>query len=127
MAMRKTPLVDGEYYHIYSRGNSKQKIFLDKKDYEYFIKLLYCCNSYKNFSFREDVVKEGIEAFAFSPGDKLKWIAKVSNGDHSWAIYYHFADATNKIIKEYGIKVKDLETIKRLVPCTDEMLTKYRY
>ena len=74
-----------------------------------------------------DNSKEGIEAFAFSPGDKLKWIAKVSNGDHSWAIYYHFADATNKIIKEYGIKVKDLETIKRLVPCTPEMLSKYRY
>ena len=65
MSNRKVPLADGEYYHIYNRGNSKQKIFLSKEDYLYFVKLLYCCNTYKGFNFREDIIKQGIEAFDF--------------------------------------------------------------
>lgn len=27
----------GEYYHIYNRGNAKDKIFLDSQDYEFFL------------------------------------------------------------------------------------------
>jgi len=69
MSDRKVPIVDGEYYHIYNRGNSKQKIFLNKEDYSYFVKLLYCCNTYKNFKFREDIVKKGIDAFEFDRGE----------------------------------------------------------
>lgn len=34
-----------EYYHCYCRGTEKRKIFLDKKDYERFIALLFVCNS----------------------------------------------------------------------------------
>ena len=74
MAYRKVPLVDGEYYHIYNRGNSKQKIFLDKKDYDYFVKLLYCCNTDKSFTFREDIVKQNIDAFDFDREEKLVFI-----------------------------------------------------
>ena len=44
MSIRKVQLVSGEYYHIYNRGNSKQKIFLDKEDYMRFVGLLYACN-----------------------------------------------------------------------------------
>ncbi len=44
MSIRKVELVSYEYYHVYNRGNSKQKIFLDKKDYLRFIGLLYACN-----------------------------------------------------------------------------------
>ncbi len=29
---------EGEYYHIYNRGNQKQKIFLDEADYKNFLK-----------------------------------------------------------------------------------------
>jgi putative transposase len=71
MSNRKTPLVDNEYYHIYNRGNSKQKIFLDKEDYEYFIKCLYCCNTYKNFNFREDLIKQKIDAFEYDRGETI--------------------------------------------------------
>src|SRR3989344_7294962 len=35
----------GEYYHCYSRGTEKRKIFLSRKDYERFIALLFVCNS----------------------------------------------------------------------------------
>lgn len=34
-----------EYYHCYSRGVEKRKIFLDKKDYQRFLHLLFVCNS----------------------------------------------------------------------------------
>lgn len=34
MPIRKTPLVNGEYYHVFNRGVNKQPIFLFKRDYE---------------------------------------------------------------------------------------------
>ena len=49
MSIRKVNLVIGEYYHIYNRGNSKQKIFHDNEDYFRFMSLLYACNSKNNF------------------------------------------------------------------------------
>ena len=49
MSIRKKSFVSGEYYHIYNRGNSKQKIFHDHEDYFRFISLLYACNSVNNF------------------------------------------------------------------------------
>ena len=30
----------GQYYHVYNRGNRKEEIFLDNEDYEYFLKRL---------------------------------------------------------------------------------------
>ena len=38
------PLVQQEIYHVYNRGTDKRKIFLDKKDYERFLALLYLSN-----------------------------------------------------------------------------------
>jgi len=49
MSLRKTNLISGEYYHIYNRGNSKQKIFHDNEDYFRFMSLSYACNSINNF------------------------------------------------------------------------------
>lgn len=71
MANRKHPLVDGEYYHIYNRGNSKQKIFLDKNDYNHFVKCLFICNTHKNFKFRDDIIDAKIDAFEFDRGEPL--------------------------------------------------------
>ncbi|MFA7192485.1 MAG: transposase [Candidatus Paceibacterota bacterium] len=50
MFIRKVNFVKGEYYHIYNRGNSKQEIFHDKQDYEYFIGLLYLFNTKENLN-----------------------------------------------------------------------------
>ena len=65
MAQRKIPLVEGEFFHIYNRGNSKQKIFLDNHDRDRFVKLLYLCNSKKAFNFRDDIVRTGTDAWDF--------------------------------------------------------------
>lgn len=49
MSIRKIPFVLGEYYHLYNRGNSKQKIFHNTEDYQRFVALLYTCNSESSF------------------------------------------------------------------------------
>lgn len=56
MSLRPTPFIAGEYYHLYNRGNSKQKIFHNQNDYKRFIILLYTCNSENNF--RMSLVKD---------------------------------------------------------------------
>ena len=43
----------GEYYHAYSRGNNKSKIFLTDADKKRFIRLLFLCNSTKTVVFKE--------------------------------------------------------------------------
>ncbi len=42
--MLRLDLAEGEYYHIYSRGTEKRDIFLDDKDRERFVTLLYLAN-----------------------------------------------------------------------------------
>ncbi len=71
MAIRKVPLVEGEYFHIYNRGNSKQEIFLDDEDRQRFLKLLYICNSTKRIDFRRDIVKKKIVAWEFDKGKPI--------------------------------------------------------
>ncbi len=45
MATRKISFITGEYYHLYTRGVEKRVIFLDMRDYEYFLYLMYLCNT----------------------------------------------------------------------------------
>jgi len=68
---RKVPLVSGEYFHIYNRGNSKQNIFLDDEDRNRFVKLLYLSNSKKNINFRDQIVEAKIDAWDFKKGDNI--------------------------------------------------------
>jgi len=68
---RKIPLVSGEYFHIYNRGNSKQKIFLNDKDKDRFVKLLYLSNSKKGVSFRDDIIEQKIDAWDFEREETL--------------------------------------------------------
>lgn len=69
MSIRKTPLVSGEYYHIYNRGNSKQKIFHDHEDYTHFIALLYACNQKENF--KVDNLHKGESLYDIERGNAL--------------------------------------------------------
>ena len=45
MAQRRTALSNGEYYHVYNRGSSKQVIFHDEHDHKYFQNMLNLMNS----------------------------------------------------------------------------------
>lgn len=69
MSIRKVNFVPGEYYHIYNRGNSKQQIFLDEKDYKRFIDLLYAVNSEEKFNFSDSV--KGISVYERNIDKKL--------------------------------------------------------
>ena len=69
MSIRKVSFVPGEYYHIYNRGNSKQKIFHDKQDYERFIGLLYACNNQENFKIFN--IPKGQDLFSIERGKFL--------------------------------------------------------
>ena len=71
MSERKEAFIEGEFYHIYNRGNSKQKIFLDDQDRDRFVKLLYLCNSYNKIDFREDIVRKKINAWDYDRGDPI--------------------------------------------------------
>ena len=46
---RKVKFVPDEYYHLFSRGVEKRKIFLYKKDYDRFLALLYILNQEDHF------------------------------------------------------------------------------
>jgi len=45
--MRRTQLLDNNFYHIYNRGTEKRQIFLDSSDYTRFIHYLYEFNDIK--------------------------------------------------------------------------------
>ena len=52
MATRKQIFAVDEYYHLYNRGTEKRVIFLDKKDYEHFLFLMFICNTTKSIELR---------------------------------------------------------------------------
>ena len=53
MALRKVSFVPGEYYHLYNRGTEKRIIFINKDDYQYFLYLMYVCNTTKSIELRK--------------------------------------------------------------------------
>ena len=57
----------------------------------------------------------------------ISWIAKKGSGYDDWAIYYHYSDIPEKLIISNGIKIKSIPIIRKLVPCTPEVLNKYRF
>lgn len=69
--LEKRNFAEGEFYHIFNRGNNKQNIFFCEDDYDRFSKLLYLCNSNKKINFREDIIEKGIDAYDFETENSL--------------------------------------------------------
>ncbi|MFZ2522633.1 MAG: transposase [Minisyncoccia bacterium] len=108
MSLRKVEFAEGEYYHTYNRGNSKQVIFHDKEDYDRFIKLIFLSNgreSFKIYFIKDDVYSTNrgnnlvnIGAYCLMPnhfhlllaqvdeGGISKFMQKVSTG---YSMYYN--------------------------------------
>ncbi|MFQ6115907.1 MAG: transposase [bacterium] len=38
MARRTTPIIGGNYYHVYNRGNQRERIFFERENYLYFLR-----------------------------------------------------------------------------------------
>ncbi len=71
---RKTPFVEGEHYHVYSRGVEKRKIFMTTKDYDRFVALLYIMNqdaSFRMENFLRDKQKSLKDIFKEQRGKPL--------------------------------------------------------
>lgn len=51
--LRKVPFAEGEFYHLYNRGNNKRSIFLDDQDKNRFMRLLYLCNKEHRVVFKD--------------------------------------------------------------------------
>lgn len=67
---------------------------------------------------------EGINMM--NTGQDLKWIAK-KGGTDDWCIYCCSKQLTDLHLLRMGNKVTGTENIKKCVPCTDDVLTRYRY
>jgi putative transposase len=70
MATEKRNFIPNTFYHVYNRGTSKQKIFLDDADKNRFTHLLYLCNGQKPFTYRNVPMKKLFD-FSFEKGDSL--------------------------------------------------------
>lgn len=69
--MNKNELLPDQYYHIYNRGNGKNKIFLDKEDYNKLLKLLFVYNTEINFRFRDLITAQKIDGWDLDRGNNI--------------------------------------------------------
>lgn len=77
MSSRKTPLTNGEYYHVFNRGVDKRSIYSNKEQLYYFFKSLYLLNTTdqssgqsltrKNLVSEDNVELVSIAAYALLP------------------------------------------------------------
>jgi len=70
---------------------------------------------------------QGIFMTDENEGHDLTWLAKRGHGPHDWAIYCYWAGKqSNEWILKHGQKVTAVENIQKCVPCTPQVLAKYR-
>lgn len=70
MVTRSVQFVANEHYHVYNRGNSKQKIFLNHSDYQRFLDLLHLANTTERINLR-NTLRESETVFSTNFKDKL--------------------------------------------------------
>lgn len=76
--------------------------------------------------FATGFTKDGYDAVnMYGKGQDLKWVATRGEAD-DWAIYVAPADWEDLRVKQMGDKVSNRESIKKLVPCDDQVLEMYR-
>ncbi|OGI94870.1 hypothetical protein A3A03_00975 [Candidatus Nomurabacteria bacterium RIFCSPLOWO2_01_FULL_40_18] len=86
MSLRKTNLVEGEYYHIYNRGVDKRNIFSDKSDLKRFLQSMKEFNTKNPIGslYENSFVKEK-ERLGGSSSKLVQFVAYCLNPNH-----YHF-------------------------------------
>jgi putative transposase len=65
---RKIEFSDGEYYHVYNRGVEKRETFIDQRDYERFLRLLFLSNGTKSYVYRS---VQGVPLNEIDRGEQL--------------------------------------------------------
>lgn len=80
MAIRKTIIVPGEYYHLCNRSNDKQDIFINERDWVRFLFLVLYFQSAENFYNLSRSVTDYVKHRVFNISvDKLNGIIKTRN------------------------------------------------
>jgi len=69
--MRKTKLLNDNYYHIYNRGTDKRQVFSDNSDYARFVHYLYEFNDKKFDRNISRKIERGLASFIQGPRDLL--------------------------------------------------------
>src|SRR3989344_3485380 len=69
--MRKLQISQGEYYHVFNRGNDKQKIFLNKTDYARFLFLILHLQANQSFPNAGRHVKHFVRHSVFNIEPKI--------------------------------------------------------
>jgi hypothetical protein len=59
-------------------------------------------------------------------GKKLMWVAR-RGGGHDWTIYTHWEERGMDYVLKNGDKVTGKDNIQKLVPCTPEAMSMYRF
>ncbi len=134
MSLRKEPFAVDEYYHLYSRGVDKRKIFLNAQDYRKFLFLMYVCNSEKSIVLR-DIGKDfnrgetivDIGAFCLMPNHfHILVREKIENGISlfmrklltGYAMYFNL---------KHGRKGKLFDGAFKSINASDDRYLKYLY
>ncbi len=83
--MRKTPLVENEYYHIYNRGVDKRSVFQAKEDLLRFLNCMEIFNTVDTIGgiYQSTLIKNA--SFRGSTSKLVKFVAYCLNQNH-----YHF-------------------------------------
>lgn len=58
--------------------------------------------------------------------DEIRWIA-VKGGGEDWALYYHHSYHPLDYVRTNGDKAFTESVIRKLVPCDEEVIKRYRY
>lgn len=147
MPYRKIPIITGEIYHVFNRSIARQPIFLNQRDYERILAVLYFYSfdrpklrfsHYNRLSyneqkaFLEDLIKNNtrlvdIIAFCFMP-NHLHLLIKEIKGkgistlmaklQHSYAKYFNTKNKRTGSVFQAMFKIVRIETDEQLLHVT---------
>lgn len=70
MSLRKDAFAIDEWYHCYTRGVEKRRVFQSRADYERYVQLLYLCNSTRTIH-RSDIARKHNDFFSIPRDETL--------------------------------------------------------
>ena len=142
--MKQDVFKAGHYYHIYNRGNNKENIFIEDKNYNYFLKLLvkyvvpiadiyaYCL--LKNHFHIAIRTKSEAEIFDFyvkkktkifeGPTNNVVKVLNLHNVESSENKVNNIIDATNNVVKVLNLNnVENLEIQNIKIPSASHIIS----
>jgi putative transposase len=127
MSRRTHVFAEYEYYHCYNRGTDKRRIFMSKKDQDYFIKSLFLYNTitpkqklrlYSEDTSNDEPLVE-IEAFCLLPNHYHIVLREISESGISklmqrlsigYTMYFNARHKRNGVLFQGPFKSKHIET-----------------